>query len=81
MIYGINRIKTARNIGIENVNYMDYLAEEYNKLEKANYKPFDEWWACETILMTIINGNIEYFSADLESLCDLYHYIDLTIVD
>lgn len=83
MLDGISRIKKAsKHWNRERkLNYMDYLAEEYNKLEKAYNKPFGEGWACETIIMTSINGNMEYFSADLEALYDLYHYIDVTLDD
>lgn len=83
MLDGINRIKTeSKHWNRERkLNYMDYLAEEYNKLEKAYSKPFGEGWACETIIMTSINGDMEYFSADLEALYDLYHYIDVTLDD
>lgn len=78
MLNGINKIKTASKRWNRELklNYMDYLAEEYDKLEKANNKPFGEGWACKTVIMANINGDIDYFSADLDALYDLYHYID-----
>lgn len=83
MIDGINKIKTASKRWSREIklNYMNYLAEEYNKLEEKTHKPFGEGWACETVIMANINGEMDYFSADLDALYDLYHYIDVTLDD
>ena len=33
------------------LNFMNYLAEEYNDLKEASSKPFGAGWACETVIM------------------------------
>lgn len=74
---GVNKIKAASKRWSRELklNFMNYLSEEYNKLEDANNKPFGQGWACETVIMANINGDIDYFSVDLEALRELYHYI------
>lgn len=74
---GVNKIKAASKRWSRELklNFMNYLSEEYNKLEDANNKPFGQGWACKTIIMANINGDIDYFSVDLEALRELYHYI------
>lgn len=80
---GINKIKVASKHWKRDHkwNFMNYLAEEYNKLEDCKRKPVGRGYATETVIMANINGNIDYFSVDLDALHDLYHYIDVTLDD
>ena len=74
---GINQIKAAskRWERKHQLNFMDYLAKEYNRLEECRHKPVGTGYATQTVIMANISGNIEYFSIDLEGLQDLYYYI------
>lgn len=75
---GINQIKAAskRWERKHQLNFMDYLAKEYNRLEECRHKPVGAGYATQTVIMANISGNIEYFSIDLEGLQDLYYYIN-----
>lgn len=58
------------------VYFMNEIAEEYNKLQDAQNKPIGQGWACKTMIMANIDGKLEYFSLDLDSLYDLYYYLE-----
>jgi len=77
MCEGVNKIKAASKYWSkeQKVNYMNYLSEEYDRLEEAKNKPFGQGWACKTVIMANIDGDMDYFSVDLEALRELYYYI------
>lgn len=75
---GINQIKAAsrRWERKHKLSYMEYLAEEYDKLEDCRHKPIGGGYATQTVIMANIGGNIEYFSIDLDGLSEVYHFIN-----
>lgn len=80
---GVSKIKAASKHWSRDVklNYMNYLSEEHERLEACQRKPVGGGYATKTVIMASINGEMDYFSVDLDAIYDLYHYLDVTLDD
>lgn len=65
----------------QKLGFMDYLSEEYEKLERAYNRPIGNGFACKTIIIADIFGKAEFLSVDLDGIRKIYNYLDVTLDD
>lgn len=73
----INRIKSAskRWTREHKIYFMQEIAKEYNRLAECQRKPVGQGYACKTIIMANIDGDLQMISMDLQGLNEVYSYL------